>query len=151
MLMSRKLSTSINSCHSVCISCNCIICSILIYWMALVFSSRSWESSCLGLLLLDLSICGPPNCFPQSFKLTTVTFVKMTMLMISDMMIVIYQLSRASLLTLWTTKLWRSIVDNDNYQSDDDVLRWLFFGWKNSWFLTYMWWEMTKTVIKSYY
>ena len=70
--------------------------------------------------------------------------------MISDMMIVIYQLSRASLLTLWTTKLWRSIVDNDNYESDDDVLRWLFFGRKNKWFLTYMWWEMTKTVIKSY-
>ena len=45
------------------------------------------------------------------------------MLMISDMMIVIYQLSRASLLALWTTKLWRSIVDNDNYESDDDVLR----------------------------
>ena len=102
--------------------------------MALVFSSRSWESSCLGLLLLDLSICGPPNCFPQSFKLTTVTFIKMTMLMISDMMIVIYQLSRASLLTLWTTKLWRSIVDNDNYQSDDDVLRWLFLAAKTSGF-----------------
>ena len=58
--------------------------------------------------------------------------------MISDMMIVIYQLSRASLLTLWTTKLWRSIVDNDNYQSDDDVLRWLFLAAKQVFFDIYV-------------